>query len=403
MSVTADDGPADGSDAADVAIRNVAPTADAGGPYSGPWDDAIAFDGSDSDDAGDDQLAYAWDFDYDGSFDPTAVGAAPSHAYESRNERTVALRVTDDDGATSELATATVAVGDRAATLAYTGAATAQYSDAAALSATLTDAGSGAPLPGRTVTFTLGTQTAVAVTGSDGVAATSLVLTQGAGSPGVSAAMTAGGGYSGASADAPFAIQRESAAVDYSGSTIAQVGTPLAMRATALDSAAAGFPLGGTDALLGDITRTWVAFDALSGSDWQHRRIHAHGQGRGRRAGRRRRRDRDPDADLSSETVLCVRPRLVGVGRRGEPVLRGADALAVPVAFFENTGQSVTGGGWSPTRPAARFISPSTARRQEGSTGAASTAGARLRRPAGDPPDTSNSLSGLGFWAAPTR
>ena len=148
VSVTADDGPADGSDAADVAIRNVAPTADAGGPYSGPWDDAIAFDGSDSDDAGDDQLAYAWDFDYDGSFDPTAVGAAPSHAYESRNERTVALRVTDDDGATSELATATVAVGDRAATLAYTGAATAQYSDAAALSATLTDAGSGARCPG---------------------------------------------------------------------------------------------------------------------------------------------------------------------------------------------------------------------------------------------------------------
>ena len=347
VSVTADDGNADSADAATVAIRNVAPAADAGGPYSGPWGEAVDFDGSGSDDAGGDGLTYEWDFDYDGSFDPAATGATPSHTYAAPGRRTVALRVTDDDGLASALATATVEVGARKTKLTYTGAATAQYSDAAALSATLTDADSDAPLPGRTVTFTLGTQSADAVTDGDGVARTSLVLTQGAGSPGVTAAAAAGGGYSGASTDSPFAIGREDAAVAYSGSTIAQAGTPLALRSTAFDSAAAGFPLGGSDTTLGDIARTWIAFDALSGSDCSTLASTRTGSVE----------DGAPAGDgigtasatltSSTETVLCISPRLVGSSAgAASPFYAAPSALPIPVAFYENTGQFVTGGGW---------------------------------------------------------
>ena len=107
LTVTDDDG-ATGqatSSAMISPVPNVAPTAHAGGPYSGTAGEAIAFDGSGSSDSDGSVVSYAWDFG-DGS---TGTGASPSHTYATAGSYTVTLTVTDDDGATGQ-ATASVSV-----------------------------------------------------------------------------------------------------------------------------------------------------------------------------------------------------------------------------------------------------------------------------------------------------
>jgi hypothetical protein len=98
-----------------VTVQNVAPTASAGGPYAGVPFGPVTFAGSATDPAGPrDPLTYAWDFEYNGTFAADASGVelkAPSHAYPVPGTYTVALRVTDDDGGQSSLATATVMIG----------------------------------------------------------------------------------------------------------------------------------------------------------------------------------------------------------------------------------------------------------------------------------------------------
>jgi len=92
-------------------VNNVAPTANAGGPYFTFDDTSITLVGSGSDVAGAaDPLTYAWDLNNDGTFEtlgqnvvfnPQALGFSGSQT------RTVKLRVTDGDGGQS-IATTTV-------------------------------------------------------------------------------------------------------------------------------------------------------------------------------------------------------------------------------------------------------------------------------------------------------
>src|SRR5439155_3446410 len=80
--------------------------------------------------------------------------------------------------------TNTVTITSRPTSLVYSGATTGQYSDCATVKAKLTDTATGNPVAGKTVTFTLQTSsggatlsgTVSALTGSDGVAMTSLTL-----------------------------------------------------------------------------------------------------------------------------------------------------------------------------------------------------------------------------------
>ena len=83
---------------------NRAPTANAGGPYSGTAGQAIAFAGTGSD-PDDDPLSFAWTFS-DGA---TAAGAAVSHAFAAAGSYTATLTVGDGRGGTAA-ATATVTV-----------------------------------------------------------------------------------------------------------------------------------------------------------------------------------------------------------------------------------------------------------------------------------------------------
>lgn len=85
---------------------NRAPTADAGGPYSGETGASIQFDGRGSSDPDGDMITYLWDFG-DGT---TGDGAEPTHVYSAAGDYTVRLVVSD--GELSGESTATARISD---------------------------------------------------------------------------------------------------------------------------------------------------------------------------------------------------------------------------------------------------------------------------------------------------
>jgi hypothetical protein len=93
---------------------------------------------------------------------------------------TVTASYTGDvfDQSSSATGQLTVLPGRAATSIAYNGAITVEYGHSATLAATVTDQMTGGPLPGRTVTFTLGTQTCIATTDASGNASCSLVVLQ---------------------------------------------------------------------------------------------------------------------------------------------------------------------------------------------------------------------------------
>ena len=132
-----DSGGATDTDTATVTVGNDAPTATAGGPYSGDEGVAITLSGSGSTDPGGALVSYAWDCDTDGVTDVTDTVPTADCTYGNQGSFTATLTVTDDDGATNS-ATATVNVvnvapvvtsisvpsGDEGASLTFTAVAT---------------------------------------------------------------------------------------------------------------------------------------------------------------------------------------------------------------------------------------------------------------------------------------
>jgi len=236
VKVGADDGTATGSATKEVAIANVAPSASAGGPYSGIWGSPIAFSGSASDPAGsNDVLTYEWDFDYSGSFSTDATGASPSHTYAAPGNYTAALRVSDEDEGVDSIRTASVAVGTRPTTLTYGGDSSKQYSDVATLKATLLD-GSVA-VPNKTITFTIGSQSTTATTGANGVASTTLKITQANGSYSVKSSFAGDANYGGSNDSDPFTVTKENASAYFTGDIFAQTSSATSSTATVVLSA----------------------------------------------------------------------------------------------------------------------------------------------------------------------
>jgi hypothetical protein len=105
------------TDETTVEILNVAPTVDAGPNQAVDEGDTVNFTGSGSDVPGD-TLTFEWDFDYNGiTFDVDATGQNASMSYsDGPDSVTVALRVIDDDGA-STIDTLTVIVNNVAPTV----------------------------------------------------------------------------------------------------------------------------------------------------------------------------------------------------------------------------------------------------------------------------------------------
>lgn len=84
-----------------IAVGNAPPVANANGPYSGTEGNAVAFDGSASNDPDGSIISYSWDFG-DGS---TGIGATTTHTYSTAGTYNVTLTVLDDSGATDSAGT----------------------------------------------------------------------------------------------------------------------------------------------------------------------------------------------------------------------------------------------------------------------------------------------------------
>jgi hypothetical protein len=83
-----------------VTVNNVAPTAEAGGPYTVDEGDSVGLSGSATDPGTGDTLTYEWDLDNDGYYDD-ATGQTPTFDASSLDGPTivtVGLQVSDDDG-----------------------------------------------------------------------------------------------------------------------------------------------------------------------------------------------------------------------------------------------------------------------------------------------------------------
>ena len=92
-----------------LTVTNVAPTADAGGPYNAAIGESITLDGSTSIDSDGTIVLYQWDLDFDGAYDD-ATGTTTTHSWSSGGTYSIGLKVTDDDGDT-DTDTTTVTVG----------------------------------------------------------------------------------------------------------------------------------------------------------------------------------------------------------------------------------------------------------------------------------------------------
>lgn len=90
------------------APTNIAPVANAGGPYTGTEGTSVSLNGSASSDPRGAPLTYSWNFG-DGS--PAGSGATPSHAYADNGTYTVSLTVANPSGATNT-ATSTASIAN---------------------------------------------------------------------------------------------------------------------------------------------------------------------------------------------------------------------------------------------------------------------------------------------------
>jgi len=110
--------------------------------------------------------------------------------------------------------------------LTYTGGTSGQYSDPVALSATLKDLATSSPISGKTVSFTIGTQTATGTTNASGVATASITLTQPSGAYTVTAFFAGDSNYQSSSDSKPFTIDKENVAITYAGDTLVFTAGP---------------------------------------------------------------------------------------------------------------------------------------------------------------------------------
>jgi hypothetical protein len=113
----------------------------------------------------------------------------------------------------------------RPTTLTYTGDTTADYHDPATLAAVVTDPATSLPVPGATITFTLGAQTCTATTDVTGRAACVLTLNQVPGNYTVTANYAGNGLLLPSTASSPFTITREETTLTYTGDTLIANGT----------------------------------------------------------------------------------------------------------------------------------------------------------------------------------
>ena len=139
-----------------------------------------------------------------------------------------------------------------ASKLTYTGDETGTYSDPVALSAVLIDIVTLEPIVGRTVTFTIGSQTETGTTDSTGTAYATIVLDQPAGDYTVDVEFIGDSEYLEGTDSVAFDLRKETALLTYTGNTVVPTTVDtITLRATVFDD---------DDGYWGDITNGYVTF-----------------------------------------------------------------------------------------------------------------------------------------------
>jgi hypothetical protein len=135
----------------------------------------------------------------------------------SPGTHTITAKATDNAGDTKE---ASVTVYSGGTTLTNNGAYSGQYSDQVTVSATLADKATGNGVSGKTITFTIGTQSTTAVTNGSGIATGSITLTQPAGTGyNIASSFSGDSSYAASSDSDAFTINKEVATISYIGDT----------------------------------------------------------------------------------------------------------------------------------------------------------------------------------------
>jgi PKD repeat protein len=334
LTVTDDDG-ASTSDTLIVTVNNVAPVLDECANQTVQWGDNMTLSRSFTD-PGDD----SWTAEIDWGDDSQEEGILSSkiitatHVYSIPGEYIYTLTVLDDDGGVGS-GDMQITVTTRATELEYIGDLSAQYSDYINLKAQLNDPGNNNPLPDRSINFILGTQTATATTGPDGIATTSFKLDQPAGSYDIKAEFDGDDSYSPDNDTEAMQISRENAEITYTGDTI------LPTTAGSIDLRAT---LEEIDTEYGDLTEINVNFNIYKSSDLSYS---------------------NPVATIPSVASISVTSSGMGVGTATATIdnLPEDDYMIIarivpndyylpissnptPMIVYEPTDQFTTGGGW---------------------------------------------------------
>ncbi|TRZ91404.1 MAG: hypothetical protein D4R88_01985 [Methanosarcinales archaeon] len=218
--------------------------------------------------------------------------------------------------------------------LEYTGDLIAQYSDSVTLKAKLSDSGNN-PLSDKTISFTLGTQTATAITGADGIASITIKLGQPAGSYNVKAEFAGDANYGSNSDTKSFSITREDATITYTGDMIVpRTSGSINLRAT----------LEEIDTDYGDLTKIKVNFTIYKSGDLTYS---------------------NPITTVPSVASVSVTSSGTGIGTAKATInnlpvddymviarivpndyYKPITSAPTPLIVYEPTGKFTTGGGW---------------------------------------------------------
>ena len=193
--------------------------------------DTVSFTNtSHSNDTGGYIISNSWTFGDGG----TSTAVSPTHAYSLPGTYTVTLQVEDDAGQTASTSQ-TVTVVQRPTTTVYTGPSTGDYNDSVTLSATLTDTTTSGGLGGRSIAFSLGSQSCSGATDGSGNASCTITLTQPPGSYTVSASFAGDSVYVASSDSAPFTITRDETKTTYTGAVTSHYHDSFTASATLTD------------------------------------------------------------------------------------------------------------------------------------------------------------------------
>ncbi len=120
-------------------------------------------------------------------------------------------------------------------TLTYDGDTTADFDDPAILSARLTRADNGAPIAGKTVALSMGSESCAPVTGAGGEAACTVVPTEPAGPFTATGVFAGDGDYITSTTSSPFIVTKEETTTVYTGSTVIAQGNPVTLSGRLLE------------------------------------------------------------------------------------------------------------------------------------------------------------------------